>query len=167
MTIVKKATQPVSFGEVLRSLQYSKKNRIRLELRQKRFMFGALNYGDVPGMINEADGDCWDIFLPGMTRRLNVNKTYTVKRVLGAIVLENGNHKIAVELFVPGFEAENVDADVKTYMEKYTQFTRVGTSWKPCSLLFQETSPEANNNSASESSSTVVTATSGSSLDDF
>ena len=93
-------------------------------------MFGASNYGEIPGKINDADGDPWDIFTPGMTRRLNTSKMYRVKRVIGVVVLENGNHKIAVELFVPGFDPTRVDADVEEYMKKYSKFTGVPTSWK-------------------------------------
>lgn len=122
--------RPVSFSDVIHALCFIGKTRVKLEARRRRFMFGALNYGEVPGMINEADGDCWDIFLPGMTRRLAVNKLYSIKRVIGAVILENGNHKIAVELFLPGFDPEHIEKDVDTYMQRYTKFTGVGTRWK-------------------------------------
>lgn len=128
--MTREARQTVPFEDVLHALQHVRRTRITLEARKRRYMFGALNYGEVPTMINDADGDCWDIILPGMTRRLMVNRPYAVKRVIGAVTLENGNHKIAVELFVPGFDHRKVDADVQRYMVNYTQFTRVDTEWR-------------------------------------
>lgn len=126
-------------------------------------MFGASNYGEIPCLINDADGDPWDIFTPGMTRRLNTSKMYRVKRVIGVVVLENGNHKIAVELFVPGFDPTRVDADVEEYMKKYSKFTRVPTTWKAASEYYKYSDVTK---SRSASSLVCTGATSGNSLEE-
>lgn len=140
-----------------------KRSKIRLEKRHPRFMFGATNYGEVPGMINEADGDPWDVFTPGLTRRLDVSKNYSVKSVLGVVLMANGNHKIAVELFVPGFDPTRVQADVEAYMRRYSEFTRVATSWRSIQEIYS--SSEATR-SKSASSLDCGGATAGSSLEE-
>ena len=44
---------------------------VRLEARPARWMFGCLNYGEVCAeWRNEADGDRWDVFAPGLERAL-------------------------------------------------------------------------------------------------
>lgn len=139
-----------------------KRGKVRLEKRHSRFMFGASNYGDVPGMINEADGDPWDVFTPGIARRLDTSKTYRVKRVLGVVILANGNHKIAVELFVPGFDERRLTTDINTYMTNYSAFTRVAATWR----AHQTVRRSEATSSAIASSSVITGETAGSSLEE-
>jgi len=77
------------------------------------------NYGDIPGMYNKADGDPWDVFAPGYERTLPFNKMYKVKSVIGVLLLEDGNHKIAVRLNASGYDPEKGERDINKYCKKY------------------------------------------------
>lgn len=96
------------------------------EDRPPKYLFGALNYGDVvPPYINGADGDPWDVFAPGYDRRLSFERTYLVSGVMGVFHLENGNHKIAVRLREPGFDTLRAEAEIGTYCRDYSRYTGV------------------------------------------
>lgn len=108
-----------------------KKLSVVFEQRPRKFMCSTTNYGEIPGMYNAADGDPWDVFTPGQTRRLQRGTPYKVKRILGVVKVENGNHKIAVELYVPGFCTDLVEDAVHEYRRLYTRLTRKQTEWSP------------------------------------
>ena len=95
------------------------------ENRKKQFKFSINNYGDIPGMYNKADGDPWDVFAPGYTKELPHGKLYQIKEIIGILFLENGNHKIAVSLYAPGFKESLVEKHVKSYGEKYCNYTKI------------------------------------------
>ena len=110
------------------SLNYVLKNAIKkdylaiLEYRPKKYMFNTYNYGEIIGLINKADHDRWDIFIPGYERKLEINKTYKITGIIGVLILENGNHKIAIKTDVDGYNTENsykeIEIFTKTYLEK-------------------------------------------------
>ncbi len=56
------------------------------------------NYGEIQEFVNAADGDKWDVFVPGFKFPLNKNKIYSIQRILGVILFDNGNHKLVVHL---------------------------------------------------------------------
>jgi len=96
------------------------------EDRPQRYLFGALNYGDIPGTRNAGDGDPWDVVAPGLGRRLPFGKPYTISKVLGMLVLENGNTKLAVRLrSVKGFDAAEARAEMRRYARGYMAHTGV------------------------------------------
>ena len=61
-------------------------------------MFGAINYGELPSFINRADGDPWDVVVPGYENALPTNTSFAVASVIGWLQLENGNDKLFVRL---------------------------------------------------------------------
>ena len=107
--------------------------RVVFEHRPTRYMFGARNYGEVVGWRNRADGDCWDVFAPGYERRLPMGRAFAVGSVLGVLLLDNGNHKIAVRLRdddaeAGGYDAARAAAETARYCRTYTaRNRRVGT----------------------------------------
>ena len=123
----------VDFGTALAELQSG--GTIKLEKRPKRYMFGCLNYGDMPGFRNDADGDPWDVFAPGYESTLPF-RIYTSTGVLGALVLNNGNHKIAVTIDHPGYDHKRATAEIKRYCRMYCRRVGVAGRWmvmKPAS----------------------------------
>tara|TARA_B100001094_G_scaffold304788_1_gene334070 strand:+ start:1133 stop:1510 length:378 start_codon:yes stop_codon:yes gene_type:complete len=96
------------------------------ENRPPKFKFSIKNYGEVLGnFINKADGDPWDIFAPGYTKTLSFDKPYKIKKIIGILFLENGNHKIAVQLYAPGFKESLVNSQINMYSKKYCNFKKL------------------------------------------
>jgi len=93
-------------------------------------MFCCKNYGDIPGLLNKADSDPWDCFAPGYNfRELTIGRPYKIKKILGYYKLRNGNHKIAIQVYVPGFDKEKACKEIRKYYTKYTEETNVGGKW--------------------------------------
>lgn len=69
----------------------------KLEKRPEKYMFGSKNYGEIVGTVNPADGDAWDIIVPGY-EALDVEELYTIKKIEGVIVMPNGNHKLIANI---------------------------------------------------------------------
>lgn len=109
-------------GELLQS---PNKYRIRFEKRPKKYKFGIMNYGEIPGTINPADGDPWDIIAPGYDRLLSLQRQFKIKKILGVLQLSNGNDKIAVQLYVPGYDRERAYAEIERYSTKYCEFMKL------------------------------------------
>ena len=101
---------------------------VRLEHRHPRYMFGCLNYGEVPGYRNAADGDAWDIFAPGYEGMLP-HAAYACGGVIGILALANGNHKIAVRLAHPGYDERRAKAEIRRYARTYTQRMKLHGHW--------------------------------------
>lgn len=98
--------------------------KIVLEERPLKYMFGAKNYGEIPGLTNASDGDPWDVLVPGLSRRLPTGHPHVVKRVLGIFLLENGNHKICVSIYGTNFDAARAAEEIKKYVDQYCFFTK-------------------------------------------
>lgn len=105
------------------------------EKRPLRYRFGVLNYGEIPGFTNPADGDPWDILAPGYSRELPHYKPYKIRGVLGVYVLENGNHKIAVRVGAAGYRADRCSRDIAAYCKNYSAFTNVRGIYMPITEL--------------------------------
>ena len=121
----------VSLEHVIRFAECNRQHPVVFERRPARFKFGVLNYGEFVGWRNEADGDCWDAFAPGFTRNLKLSVPFRVKRVVGIVFIDNGNHKIAVELFVPGCDETRVHFEACEYARKYSALTKRSTRYLP------------------------------------
>ncbi len=122
------------FRYVIRNI---KGMRCVFENRPKRYMFGCNNYGDIPGVYNRADGDPWDIFAPGYNyKELKINREYRIKRVIGYLKLDDGNHKIAVLVYVPGYSKRKAINEIRRYTEQYTQRVIDG-EWVPFDAEYQ------------------------------
>jgi len=119
----------VSLQTVLDYLNNS--GRVRLEHRPARYKFGCLNYGEVrDDLFNSADGDRWDVFAAGYNRVLPA-QTYTVDRVIGVFLLENGNHKIAVTLKDLPVDATRCRREIRRYVTTYSRGMKLAGEWVP------------------------------------
>ena len=79
-----------------------------------------LNYGEVIGFRNRADGDRWDVLVPGLDDALPVEEPFQLERVLGVVLIKGGNHKLCVELAgQPPRSREAIARDIKTFQRVY------------------------------------------------
>ena len=104
-------------------------SKIKLEARYPKYLFGTLNYGEVNDRwFNSADGDKWDVFVPGYSKKLAIGN-YTVESVIGVFKLENHNHKIAVKLSDGPNDEDNSFCEIRCYTEikRYTSLYTKGT----------------------------------------
>lgn len=106
-----------------------------MQRRPTRWKFGTQNYGEVPRYINQADGDCWDVFAPGYERVLNTKRKYRCRQILGIFLLNNGNHKIAIQLFIPGYDAHVARSEIATFCQQYTAITGHLGTWTELTSL--------------------------------
>ena len=115
------------------SLNYALNNArtVLLEDRPKKYKFGCNNYGEFNGknMRNRSDGDNWDIVCPGYNPLKPMK--YKVKCIEGVVFLENGNHKVVVDVVCDSKRKSKSEQlkEVKKYMKQYTNFTKVPTSY--------------------------------------
>eukprot|EP00636_Phaeomonas_parva_P016279 CAMPEP_0118850096 /NCGR_PEP_ID=MMETSP1163-20130328/106_1 /TAXON_ID=124430 /ORGANISM="Phaeomonas parva, Strain CCMP2877" /LENGTH=162 /DNA_ID=CAMNT_0006782297 /DNA_START=27 /DNA_END=515 /DNA_ORIENTATION=+ len=85
---------------------------------------GMRNYGEIVGFRNRADGDRWDVFMPGVGADVAIPPGHRarISRVLGVVMVKGGNHKLAVEL--QGYRLQGrrfVRDDVKRFMDGYVE----------------------------------------------
>eukprot|EP00629_Pelagomonadales_sp_RCC1024_P002944 CAMPEP_0119271118 /NCGR_PEP_ID=MMETSP1329-20130426/7838_1 /TAXON_ID=114041 /ORGANISM="Genus nov. species nov., Strain RCC1024" /LENGTH=498 /DNA_ID=CAMNT_0007271159 /DNA_START=87 /DNA_END=1580 /DNA_ORIENTATION=+ len=122
------AGEPFRSLEAMVNIASNGECRCRLEAFGPRGAWGSgVPYGEVLGFRNRADGDRWDVFLPGLARggsRTGVagvdgSKELEVVRILGVVLIKGGNHKLAVE--VRGVEPDEalVSQDVRKFMDAY------------------------------------------------
>lgn len=116
-------TEYMSFKHVLPIVERGCVN-LRLEERDRKYMWGLMNIGDLPGLPrNRADGDRWDAFCPGYLT-LDTNKTYTITEILGVVYVDNKNHKIAVRINEPGYDDEIAQKEIALYSAVYAKNVR-------------------------------------------
>ena len=97
-------------------------------------MFGALNYGEIPGYFNQADKDPWDVVVPGYTYKLPTGTKYKITGLRGVYMLPNGNHKLLVDIEHRKSEMNDIKKDMFFYKRKYENFTKLRGSL----VFFQE-----------------------------
>ena len=116
---------------VLNNIVNSDTHKGLLQSRPSLYKFGTQNYGEIQGLVNRADGDCWDIFAPGYSSALPTECAYKIKTILGVYTLQNGNDKIAVRLFEPGFDPDICEKEIATFCRLYTAHTGIRGVWLP------------------------------------
>lgn len=120
----------------------SKGTTVHLQRRHHRYMFGCLNYGEVTGFINGADGDPWDVFAPGYEEMLP-DGDYTSCGVIGVLLVSNGNHKIAVRINQPGYKARRGAAEQRRYSRTYLGRMKLQGNWLWCDRVLSPTTSDA------------------------
>lgn len=107
----------VGFRPMFRKLTSvrSKPIYVVLERRNNQRKWGTANYGEMPQFINAADGDPWDVVVPGYPT-LQYDEPYKFKKLLGVYVLPNGNHKLIVDVYCGTKQDRDI---VKSQMKKY------------------------------------------------
>ena len=118
--------KPVSFGAMYNRLKTGPPVTVRLEHRAKPFKFGVNNYGEIPGFINEADGDPWDIIVPGYPE-LPTDMPFKSKKFLGIFMLPDGNHKLIMDIHTnQKMDKELSSRELDRYQTRYNAFTGLG-----------------------------------------
>lgn len=83
-------------------------------------IIGALkNYGEIVGFRNRADGDRWDVFVPGLPAQLPPGSRHRLTNVLGVILIKGGNHKLVVALNGNRPDAAAVRKDMDEFVDTY------------------------------------------------
>jgi len=77
------------------------------------------NYGEVVGFRNRADGDRWDVLVPGFEKQLAAGSRHRLSAVLGVILVKGGNHKLVVALGGDKPDPAAVKADIEDFVEAY------------------------------------------------
>jgi len=77
------------------------------------------NYGEVVGFRNRADGDRWDVFVPGLPAQLPAGSRHRLSNVLGVILIKGGNHKLVVALEGNRPDAAAVKKDMAEFVDTY------------------------------------------------
>ena len=97
----------------------------KLESRPSKYMFGSNNYGEILNTMNSADGDAWDIIVPGY-EKLEVNKEFKIKKLEGVIEMPNGNHKLIVDIFTDNirFNKKYIINEIYTYRRLYNRICK-------------------------------------------
>ena len=97
----------------------------KLESRPSKYMFGTKNYGEILNTINHADGDAWDIIVPGY-ETLEINKQFKIKKLEGIIEMPNGNHKLIVDIFTDNirFKKKQILDEIFTYRRLYNRICK-------------------------------------------
>ena len=81
--------------------------------------YGTFNHAEIIDYINLADNDCWDAQIFGYKEPFNFNKTFKTKKLLGFIMMPNGNHKIILKLRNRGFSRKRFNKQLETYISNY------------------------------------------------
>ena len=95
-----------------------------LEKRPKKYMFGVANYGDIPKYINPADGDPWDVIIPGK-KTLPLGKKFRIRNIYGMIHMKNGNHKLIVSVYNNKCDIDAMKNQLVRYAKLYQKQTHI------------------------------------------
>ena len=118
------ASRPIQFKNLYRILSSPRIKDVYVTLERRRGAF-IHNYGEIPAYINQADGDPWDIIIPGYPR-MDVDRPIRLKKLVGVYTLPNGNHKLIVDVYSSiKRDSEKFDRDIKTFKRKYEKHTKL------------------------------------------
>jgi len=115
----------VAYGEVITSNSWKERNQLLLKT-----VILTICCSQIIGKCNKADGNRWDVYLPGsgdcgnpgnvlQYSKDDSDHLYTVDKVLGVYYLSNGNNKIAVSVKETPCEDGKVEEDIKKFHLAY------------------------------------------------
>jgi len=79
------------------------------------------NYGEIVGFRNRADGDRWDVVVPGLDQQLPPGSRHRLSAVLGVVLIKGGNHKLVVALGGAQPDPTKVARDLEEFTEEYAK----------------------------------------------
>ena len=107
--------------------------KFRLEIEDriafKRTTYGMNNHAEFIDYHNPHDNCLWDAVVPGYRKKMNGGNKYKTTKIIGAYVLDNGNHKIAVKVNCPGYSSIKAKTDMKRYITNYKNKIPVNGKW--------------------------------------
>ena len=105
---------------ILRDLSMSKRIIVVMDKVRRTFIN---NYGELPQFINEADGDPWDVIVPGYPK-LPPSVPYDLKEIVGVYRLPDGNDKLIVDIYTDSLKNPNrVKTEVNKFVRMYEDHT--------------------------------------------
>ena len=118
--------KPVPFSVIFRTLTIPRKDlKVVMEDRKHKFIN---NYGELPQYINGADGDPWDVIVPGYVT-LEYGKPYRFKKLMGVYALPNGNHKLIVDVYTDHVrDTSKIQKQVKKFQKRYEKHNKISGS---------------------------------------
>jgi len=113
----------VTFPVVFRTLMIPRRGvQVVMEHRKNKFIN---NYGELPQFINGADGDPWDVIVPGYAT-LEYGKPYRFKKLMGVYALPNGNHKLIVDVYTDHErDVSKIQRQVRKFQKRYEEHTKL------------------------------------------
>lgn len=87
----------------------------------KKIFEHPINYGELPGLINPADGDPWDVIVPGIYEPL---EEADITQIIGFVPDSGGNHKLIGK--VEGIEPDKKQVD--EFVKRRKKFQEVRKS---------------------------------------
>ena len=115
----------ISLQNIIKRI-FKKPVKIIIEHRRKHGyeIYGVINQYEIEGYINPADGDFWDVVIPGYSKKIRQKEFYT-NDIIGVFVLESNNHKIFMRVNYPGYNKNKSTHDISKYCKEYTQINRI------------------------------------------
>ena len=113
----------VPFHVLYRTLVVPRRGvQVVMEHRKNKFIN---NYGELPQFINGADGDPWDVIVPGYAT-LEYGKPYRFKKLMGVYALPDGNHKLIVDVYTDHErDVSKIQRQVKKFQKRYEEHTKL------------------------------------------
>lgn len=97
---------------------------IEHRIKNNQQTYGIINQYEIEGYINPADGDFWDVVIPGYSHKIRTAEFYT-NDIIGIFILESGNHKIFMKINYPGYNSQKSRRDIIKYCKEYTQINNI------------------------------------------
>ena len=115
----------VSFGNMIKRI-YQKPVKIIIEHRVKNSQqtYGIVNHYEIEGYKNPADGDFWDVVIPGYSKKIRKQSFYT-NDIIGILILKDGNHKIFMRIPYDGYNHNKSLKDISKYCKEYNKINNI------------------------------------------
>jgi hypothetical protein len=97
---------------------------IEHRIKNRQQTYGIINHYEIEGYTNPADGDFWDVVIPGYSHKIRTNEFYT-NNIIGVFILESGNHKIFMKINYPGYNPQKSHRDILKYCEEYIRINNI------------------------------------------
>tara|TARA_R110002074_G_scaffold87339_1_gene192810 strand:- start:10177 stop:10551 length:375 start_codon:yes stop_codon:yes gene_type:complete len=114
----------IAFQNLFRYINRINRKDIFVLIQETRKPF-INNYGEIPGYINAADGDPWDIIVPGY-KQLETGKPIKLKKLIGVYTIPNGNHKLIVDVHTNSIrDNELFKKEVNRFRKRYEKHNKL------------------------------------------
>ena len=90
--------------------------------------YGIVNQAEFSNYLNMADGDLWDIVIPGYDFKIR-KKYFSSNDIIGVCLVQNDNHKIFMRIDHPGFCKKRAQKDIEKYLINYRQINNLTVKW--------------------------------------
>ncbi len=101
----------------------TKKNKLNLLIEDRISngyrTYGIENHAEFMDYMNPHDKCLWDAIIPGYNYRFKPDSRYKSQKIIGMLLLSDGNHKIAVRVQKPGYNKTRAKKDINTYVTNY------------------------------------------------